>query len=362
MATENDGAAVETVLDVNDTDIDDFAQEFFAKPEPKAAKEKPAKEEKSTDGADAVETEEEPEAEAAEPVDTEVEEEVEAEEPAAEDDEPEDEFKPKSKNRKPARERISELTAERKAAEARALAAEQELARLRAERQNPQPKQEQQEQPVRRPQADPDRPDPNALDDKGEPVYPLGEFDPQYVADNTRFTIRKEMEEQRAQEAQQREAQAEQEHMNALQTEWAGKLTAAEADFDDLRPVIASLEGQLRDVEPQLGTFLAQTIMSMDVGPQVLYYLANHPDEANEIVAAGPVGATLKLGKLEAKVEAALAKRRTPKDQQQAAPVRKTAAPNPAPANRGRGSLPSVRGDTDDLDAFEQVFFAKKKK
>ena len=360
MATETDGTAVETpVLDVNDTDIDAFADEFFAKPEPKAAKTEATKEEKSTDGADAVETEKEPEAEAAEPVE-EVEEEVEAEEPTAEDDEPEDEFKPKHKNRKPARERISELTAERKAAEARAIAAEQELARLRAERQNPQPRQEQQEQPVRK-AVDPAAPDPNALNDKGEPVYPLGEFDPQYVADNTRFTIRKEMEEQRAQEEQARAERAEQEQMTALQTEWAGKLTAAEADFDDLRPTIASLEGQLRDVPPELGTYLAQTIMQMEVGPQVLYYLANHPDEANEIVAAGPVGATLKLGKLEAKVEAALAKRRAPKDQQQAAPVRQTRAPDPAPANRGRGSLPSVRGDTDDLDAFEQVFFKKKK-
>lgn len=360
MAEENQSVDV-----TETTDIDTFSEEFFSKPATgNVAKDQAKTDDVSTDATDSVDPE--PDATDTDPAD-EVDPEADGTDtdPDGEEDEgadePEDEFKPK-KNRKPAKERISELTAERKAAEARAAALEQELAALRAERQNPQPKQDEQPAPKQQTrQPEPDRPDPAAIDANGDLVYPLGEFDPQYVADVTRFTIRKEMEEQRATEAQQRAEQAEQQQLNQLQTQWAEKLTAAESDFDDLRPVIASLETQLADVEPQLGTYLAQTIMQMDVGPQVLYYLANHPDEANDIVASGPVGATLKLGKLEAKVETALAKRRDPEGKKQATPVRQTKAPEPPAVTRGRAGLPSVRPDTNDLDAFEQVFFKKKK-
>ncbi len=361
MATDNDGVQtpVDTpVDDVNDTDIDTFSEEFFAKPAKVEAK--PAeKEEKSTDApADGVATEDEPEpeAEAADPVN---EDEPNAED-TAEDDEPEDEFKPKHKNRKTAQERISELTAKVRDAERRAEEAERRAYERNAERQNPTPERPAQ-QPVRQTAAnDPGAPDPNALDANGNPVYPLGEFDPLYVVENTRYAVRKEMEEARAQDEQKQAQRAEENHMAQLQVVWQDRLTKAEADFDDLRPTIASLESQLRDVPPELGTYLAETIMQMDVGPQVLYYLANHPDEANAIVAAGPVGATLKLGKLEAKVEAALEKRRT-KGQTQAAPVRQTKAPEPPQTTRGRGTLPTVAPDTDDLDAFETVFYKKKK-
>jgi hypothetical protein len=35
-------------------------------------------------------------------------------------------------------------------------------------------------------------PNPDALDEDGEPIYPLGEFDPKYIRDLTKFTIAEE--------------------------------------------------------------------------------------------------------------------------------------------------------------------------
>jgi hypothetical protein len=363
MATDTDGA--QPVVDVNTDDLDAFNDVFVGKA--KAAPAEEVKEEKIETPVvaddDATETTEaDTAAEAREP---------EAEDGGADEEAPEgadadaeaedeDEFKPKHKNRTTAQERISELTAARKAAERERDALAARIAALEAgQNKTREPEAPVQERPVA---ADPDAPHPMATDDKGELLYPLGEFDPNYVADLTRFMIRKEnatlKEEQQIAE-QKRQAQ---EAENALHTQWTGKLEKAEADFEDLRPTIASLESQLRDVPPELGTYLAQTIMQMEVGPQVLYYLANHPDEANEIVAAGPVGATLKLGKLEAKVETALAKRRGTKEEKPAAPVRQTQAPEPPVATRGVGARNGTPVDTDDLDAFSDVFFNKKRK
>jgi len=94
----------------------------------------------------------------------------------------------------------------------------------------------------------------------------------------------------------------------------------------------------------------------MDKGPDVLYYLSNHPEEANSIVNSGAQKATLALGRIES---------RFLKSEQDAPKPKLTKAPAPPPrgaqARGTNGAYIAVAPDTDDLDAFEQEFFKPRK-
>jgi len=94
--------------------------------------------------------------------------------------------------------------------------------------------------------------------------------------------------------------------------------------------------------------------MALDNGPDVLYYLASNPEEADAIVASGPVKATVALGKIDATFEA-------PK--QNASPKPKVSkAPAPPPRNKGsavaKASL-NPTGDDVDLDALARELAKK---
>lgn len=270
-----------------------------------------------------------------------------AEDEGGEDDE--NILRPKKKQT--AKERINELVrqaheAERRAADAERRAAEAEAARAA-------PKQDEQKRPVATIDMT-DAPHPDAVDADGALIYPLGEYDPQFLADRTEFLVTKQLEQREAA----REAKAAEDAANEADriraTAWETKLAEAEAELDDIRPTIQTLDTQFRNIDPTYGTYLAQTIMDMDMGPQVLYYLANNPDEAQRIVDSGPQRATLALGRLEARIQTALAKKSTPA-------VRQTNAPKPpASTPRGNAGAGSVRPDTDDLEAFERQLFKKK--
>lgn len=88
----------------------------------------------------------------------------------------------------------------------------------------------------------------------------------------------------------------------------------------------------------------------MEKGPEVLYYLSNHPEEAISIVNSGAQRATLALGRIES---------RFLQNEQQAPKIKVTqAAPPPVARARGtNGAFIAVAPDTDDLEAFEKEFF-----
>jgi hypothetical protein len=96
--------------------------------------------------------------------------------------------------------------------------------------------------------------------------------------------------------------------------------------------------------------------MSMDKGPDVLYYLSNHPDEAATIVNSGAQKATLALGRIEAKFMLRL----MPKNSCEAEGQQSPASASRAARGTG-GGLHLTAPDTDDLDAFSQ-FFKKSRK
>lgn len=278
--------------------------------------------------------------------DTEVEDtetEVEAEE--AEPDEDEVEEKPKKGNRKPAKERIQELISEKYELERKALDAERRA--LDAEKKLNAPKEEQDKKPDTA-----KAPTPDAKDDKGEAKYALGEFDPEYIRDLTKFTIEQEQAGYAAKEAARRAEEADRNARAQAQEKWSGRLEEAEKDIPDVKEKIISLSTLFADVEPQYGQYLVDVVQTLENGPHVLAYLADNPKEAQAIVKSGPTGATISLGRLDARLAKIAASDK--------APVKVTNAP-PAPKQTPRGTGKSaIRADTDDLTAFERQFFKKR--
>lgn len=272
--------------------------------------------------------------------DTEVEEQVTEDEAPDEDDDSEEKpaEKPKKVNR--VQERINELTA-------RAREAERALAALQAAQA---PKQD---EPAKAPTAlvaGPAAPDPDALNEDGSEKYPLGQFDPDYIRDMARHTIETEWakKEQEAAETNQRQ-QVEQARAE-IQNQWAERLQPALEQHEDFLDKTMELESAFDGLDPQYSDYLVQTIKSLDHGPEVLYYFANNLEEARKFVQSGPLNATLALGEINAMFKGTTRK----------AEPKVSKAPPPPQVNKGSKTRVAVTPDTDDLDAFSDLFFKKK--
>lgn len=201
----------------------------------------------------------------------------------------------------------------------------------------------------------PEEPKPDALGKDGEPVYALGEFDPQYIRDLTRFTLNEERTKVEAEMAESQRQTAVQQEQQTLQSAWNGKVTEATKEYPDFVEKGQAMLNNFNDLDQGYAGYLTSVLMSMDKGPEVLYYLANHPDEAISIVNSGAQKATLALGRIESQF--------LQNGQQQAQTVKVTrAAPPPVARARGtNGAFVAVAPDTDDLDAFEREFFKPRK-
>ena len=254
--------------------------------------------------------------------------------------------KPKSKNS--AKERINELTAKAREAERRALELAAEVERLKAA-----PKEEKPDKVELRAVLPDGAPDPDAKGEDDEPLYPLGEFDPNYIRDLTRFTVaeeQKKADEAREQEAAQKAYAAELAQMQNDYLERANEFIEQTPDFQEKAEVLVN---EFAGIDEGYGHYLSTLVMSSEVGPEILYYLSNNIGEAQKLIASGPTAATLAFGRLEAKFA---------KEEGRPAPTaRVSEAPEP-PSSRSRGSggKVAVRPDTDDLEAFEREFFNKK--
>lgn len=266
--------------------------------------------------------------------DTEVDEAPDGDDDSA-DDEPEEKPKPKKVNR--FQERINELTA-------KAREAERALEALRAEQAQKQAEPTKQATPV----VQDTGPDPDAKNEDGSDKYPLGEFDPQYIRDMARHTIDKEWaarKEQEAAEQNQRQIEA---ARAELQNQWVEKLTPMTEQHEDFLDKTMELESAFDGLDPAYSDYLVQTIKSLDHGPEVLYYFANNLEEAKRFVQSGPLNATLALGEINA-----MFKGNTRKE------TKVSKAPPPPQVNKGSKTRVAVTPDTDDLDAFSELFFKK---
>lgn len=202
---------------------------------------------------------------------------------------------------------------------------------------------------------EPQEPNHDAVDANGNPVYALGEFDPQYIRDLTRYTLQQEREKVQAEMAEsQRQAVAQQEQQ-ALQTKWDGQVTEAAQEYPDFVEKGQALLRNFENLDQSYAGYLSSILMQMDKGTDVLYYLSNNPDEAIKIVNSGAQKATLALGRIEAKFIEADAQKQLAKPKVSKAP--------PPPTERARGTngaFVSVAPDTDNQEDFEALFFRKK--
>jgi hypothetical protein len=326
-----------------DTSLDDFERDFFqieAKAE--VVEEATEQEEEVSETPSATENVEESEVETVEVEDEQDDApEDETEEEVLEEEEVE-ETKPEPKKRKPARERINELTREKRELERRLLALEEASRK-------PEPVKEP-EQKTNAPAVE--GPSPDALDADGEPLYPLGEFDPNYIQALVKhLTAQERAEAERARIEQERMTAAEKAEQELNQT-WNTKVQESLERLPDLPEKVADLESSFRDLDPEYGNFLASTIMSLDNGPDVLNYLADNVEEAQRLAASGPTRAIVALGKLDARFERVSTEK---VEVEKGKKVKLTSAPAPAPKNKGSGSAKPV--DLSDLETFEKEFF-----
>jgi hypothetical protein len=195
-------------------------------------------------------------------------------------------------------------------------------------------------------------PNPDAVNKDGNPVYALGEFDPQYIRDLTRFTLNQERTKVEAEMAEAQRQSAVQQEQQALTSSWNGKLEEATKQYPDLVEKGQALLANFNNLDQGYAGYLSTVLMQMEKGPDVLYYLSNHPDEARTIVNSGAQRATLALGRIEA---------RFLQSEQEAPKPKITKAPAPPPrtaqARGTNGAFIAVSPDTDDLEAFEREFF-----
>lgn len=324
MSTENS----ESNATPEDVNLDDFARDLFQLEKPEPVQEDAPVEESADDTSpsDADDTKPEANSEAA--------------------PEGEGEAIPEKPKKKSAAERISEVVAERNAERDRNAALQARLEALEAAAQAP-------KEETKTPAATNElvAPDPDERLEDGSLKYELGEYDAQYLADRVDYLFAKKEQEATAARAQ---SERDNEIVTArkeLQTAWEAKLQEAEAteDMKDIREAGAVLVSELQDVvDPDTGDYLATTIMGMEQGPEVFYFLANNPDVARVIATQDAITATIALGALQERFrfQKEQAENGNPKPRVSKAPE------PPKQVNRGSNGRFETPDDTEDLDAF----------
>jgi hypothetical protein len=331
MSTENN-----TPVEQTETNLDDFATEFFGQKEVAADPAKSDVEEKAESDAPIIE---DTHTEAPEDADVDNEDNTE--------DVPGGADKPK-KNR--FQERIDELTADKMAEKRRADELAQRIADLEAKQAAPKSTPE----PVAK---STDGPSPTDLNEDGTDKYPLGEFDPAYLRDFvTHLHEAKEQESKARAEEAAKQAKVEAEQAE-LRDNWNAKLTPAQERYPDFMDKGQRLVDSFSDLEPSYAEYLTASLMSMDNGPDVLYHLASNPEEARAIVNSGPIKAVIAMGGLNARF--AISSEEVEEKKLSRPKVSQAPTP-PARLNKGSSAAVETPDDTDDLDAFSAKLFRQK--
>ena len=164
---------------------------------------------------------------------------------------------------------------------------------------------EQQRQPQQQSYVD-QEPQPSQFNDAFEYAKALAEF-----------STEKALAERDRQVAQQREQEAQQKIIQS----WAQKVQEAKAELPDFDDLVASSDVVVNNA-------VRDAILESDVGPQILYHLAENNDLAKKIASLSPNAALREIGRLEAKFEVKT-------DTKQTAPVVRSKAPAPIQPIRG---------------------------
>jgi hypothetical protein len=146
----------------------------------------------------------------------------------------------------------------------------------------------------------------------------------EYAKALAEFSTEKALAQRDRQEAQQREQEAQQKIIQS----WAQKVQEAKADLPDFDDLVASSDVVVNNA-------VRDAILESDVGPKILYHLAENNDLAKRIASLSPNAALREIGKLEAKFE-------DKPETKQTAPVVRSKAPAPIQPIRGGQGQPDV--------------------
>ena len=197
--------------------------------------------------------------------------------------------------------RFSEITKQRE--EARKEAQTERQARVELEQRLA--ALEQQRQPQQQSYVD-QEPQPSQFNDAFEYAKALAEY-----------STEKALAERDRQMAQQREQEAQQKIIQS----WAQKVQEAKAELPDFDDLVASSDVVVNNA-------VRDAILESDVGPKILYHLAENNDLAKKIASLSPNAALREIGKLEARFE-------VNPETKQTAPVVRSKAPAPIQPIRG---------------------------
>lgn len=233
---------------------------------------------------------------------------VEEAEPEAEDEQSEPKEAEKEANQEGERKqnpklekRFSEITKQRE--EARKEAQSERQARIELEQRLA--ALEQQRQPQQAVNVD-QEPQPSQFSDAFEYAKALAEY-----------STEKALAERDRQVAQAREQEA---HQKIIQS-WAQKVQEAKAELPDFDDLVAASDVVVNNA-------VRDAILESDVGPKILYHLAENNDLAKKIAGLSPNAALREIGKLEARFEVKA-------ETKQTNPLVKSKAPAPIQPIRG---------------------------
>ena len=230
---------------------------------------------------------------------------AETEQKEAAADEPEKKSKPKIEKR------IGEVVKQREQAKA-------EAAKERAGRESAEARLREYEQKAAPEKAaDPDaEPKPEQFTDAFEYARALAEF-----------SAEKALKDRDRQEAEKKAATERQQTIK----QWTDRITAVKADLPDFEDVVASSDVAVSDQ-------VRDAILESDVGPHVLYHLAENPEFAQKLSEMSTITALREIGKLEARFE---------KKEPAKAAATKQRAPAPIRPIKGGGSAMDTQVNSD---------------
>ena len=140
----------------------------------------------------------------------------------------------------------------------------------------------------------------------------------------------------------------EQEAQQKIIQSWAQKVQAAKAELPDFDDLVASSDVVVNNA-------VRDAILESDVGPKILYHLAENDDLARKIAGMNPNAALREIGKLEARFEAK-------PETAQTAPIVRSKAPTPIqPIRGGQGKADVPISATGECHGSYQAWKAARK-
>jgi hypothetical protein len=164
------------------------------------------------------------------------------------------------------------------------------------------------------------------VDEKPQPSQFSDAFE--YAEALAEYTADKRIGEMKQQEAEAKQAEERQKVIN----QWTSKVEAAKASLPDFDDIVASSDVVVNDD-------IRDAILESDVGPQILYHLAENDEVAKKIAGLSPKQALREIGKLEARFEAK-------PEAEKPAPIVRSKAPAPIQPIRGGKNTPDVPLDS----------------